>query len=129
MTRLWVARAAKCYLVAVSASRPTTGGRFVARRNAQREACILYDLELVTPEHEWRGVARLGLHSGDVDLDLRCLEESDVCAPAWLTAHVVAALRSAWRGLDEPASAALNDFPRRITRWRAPLPGQEPSPP
>ncbi len=118
-----------CYGLAVSATRPTTGGRFVARRRPSSEGYVHYEVELLTPEREWQGQARLAKASGEVTLELRCREETEEGAPAWLKAHVVAALRSAWRGLSAPSEATLEDFPRRITRWRAPLPEQEPTPP
>ncbi|MEZ4372787.1 MAG: hypothetical protein R3B07_18325 [Polyangiaceae bacterium] len=113
----------------MSAIRPTTGGRFVARRSTLENGCLRYEFELVTPDRDWVGSASLSLEKGDVDLAIDCREETMVEPPAWLTSHMVAALRSAWRGVASPGSAKLGDFPRRVTRWRAPLPGQESTPP
>ncbi|MGE0321554.1 MAG: hypothetical protein AB7K71_05390 [Polyangiaceae bacterium] len=113
----------------MSTSRPTTGGRFVARRSTLENGRLRYELELVTADRDWVGSASMSLEKGDVDLAINCREETAVEPPAWLTSHVVAALRSAWRGVESPSSAKLGDFPRRVTRWRAPLPGQESTPP
>ncbi|MCA9644298.1 MAG: hypothetical protein H6718_08640 [Polyangiaceae bacterium] len=111
----------------MSASRPTTGGRFVARRITLTDGCVQYDLALSTPEADWAGVARVELERGGVELELNCLGEKHEAPPDWLAAHVTAALRSAWRGVESPRTAKVDDFPRRLTRWRAPLPGKESS--
>lgn len=91
-----------------------------------------YDLELATPDREWQGLARLRLGSGEVSWEVSCPEETPGATaerpPEWLTTHLVAALRSAWRGLEQPTRARLEDLPRRLTRWRAPLPGQGSTP-
>jgi hypothetical protein len=84
--------------------RPEFGGRIDLQLESEDGEQVVYQAELMTPDGEWTGRARVEASAGAIELDL------DGEPPPWLLGLARAVLRTIWRG--------GAGWPRRITRWR-----------
>ena len=94
-----------CILLAVDLSH---GGRITLRRGAVSDGSVEYEGELVTAVSRFPSRVRVALPDGSVEIDA-----GD--APPWLVELARTTLRAAWR-----ATRAGAEWPRRVSRWRAP---------
>jgi hypothetical protein len=87
---------------------PETGGRFSLALIAEDALGAHFDVVLVTSVGSWNTQALVSSSQGEVSWSTNDLDE----APPWLRRYAHAALRSAWRQVEEQG------WPRRVTRWR-----------
>jgi hypothetical protein len=90
--------------------RPTTGGRVVLDRTAVSAEVVIYRAQLLTPDADWRGDARIDIPTGEILFSW----ETDTPAE-WLVAQAHAFLRGEWRARRGPDP---EPWPTRVNRWR-----------
>jgi hypothetical protein len=93
---------------------PSSGGRVILELDAETAEEIRYRAELYTPDELFRAPVTIGVKDGAVSYGAWDASQP----PAWLVDFATAFLRGEWRARQKAPSA----WPRRVSRWREPLP-------